>query len=201
VGRGRGLPIDDDDAKRRSFEATFTEWDSSIFGVDVHVRTVVTDDYLYTEYQPGSVHDGSEGELYVLGEDPLQRVNRFDDPAMAAVRSTLADRLVAHVRRPGERATPGVLMAPCSGRSVDAMAETVIQGSPIDPVEEFRSWPLPQWQRSEEFGDVIYEVARGSPVSRSIAPRSATPFAPRRSSSFHEPSNSLATTSRSARSS
>jgi hypothetical protein len=78
----------------------------------VHVRTVVTDDYLYTEYQPGSVHDGSEGELYVLGEDPLQRVNRFDDPAMAAVRSTLADRLVAHVRRPGERATPGVLMAP-----------------------------------------------------------------------------------------
>jgi len=39
-------------------------------------------------------------------------VNRFDDPAMAAVRSTLADRLVAHVRRPGERATPGVLMAP-----------------------------------------------------------------------------------------
>ena len=78
----------------------------------MHVRTVVTDDYLYTEYQPGSVHDGSEGELYVLGEDPLQRVNRFDDPAMAAVRSTLADRLVAHVRRPGERATPGVLMAP-----------------------------------------------------------------------------------------
>jgi len=57
-GRGRGLPIDDDDAKRRSFEATFTEWDSSIFGVDVHVRTVVTDDYLYTEYQPGTVHDG-----------------------------------------------------------------------------------------------------------------------------------------------
>jgi arylsulfatase A-like enzyme len=109
---GAALPIDDDDAKRRSFEATFTEWDSSIFGVDVHVRTVVTDDYLYTEYQPGTVHDGSEGELYVLGEDPLQRVNRFDDPAMAAVRSTLADRLVAHVRRPGERATPGVLMAP-----------------------------------------------------------------------------------------
>jgi len=27
---------------------------------------VVTDDYLYTEYQPGSVHAGSEGELYVL---------------------------------------------------------------------------------------------------------------------------------------
>ena len=42
---------------------------------------------------------------------------------------------------------------------MDAMAETVIQGAPIDPVEEFRSWPLPQWQRSEEFTDIIYEVA------------------------------------------
>ena len=41
------------------------------------------------------------------------------------------------------------------------MAETVIQGSPIDPVEEFRSWPAPQWQRSEGFDDIIYEVAEG----------------------------------------
>jgi arylsulfatase A-like enzyme len=109
---GAALPIDDLDASRRSFDATFTEWDSSIFGVDVHVRTVVTDDYLYTEYQPGTVHDGSEGELYVLSEDPLQRDNRFDDPAMVSVRATLAERLEDHERRPGERATPGVLMAP-----------------------------------------------------------------------------------------
>jgi arylsulfatase A-like enzyme len=109
---GAALPIDDGDASDRSFDATFTEWDSSIFGVDVHVRTVVTDDYLYTEYQAGTVHDGSEGELYVLSDDPLQRVNRFDDPAMASIRATLAERLAAHERRPGERATPGVLMAP-----------------------------------------------------------------------------------------
>jgi arylsulfatase A-like enzyme len=109
---GAALPIDDADARRRGFDATFTEWDSSIFGVDVHVRSIVTDDYLYTEYQPGTVHDGSEGELYVLGDDPLQRVNRFDDPAMAAARATLSEQLALHEDRPGERATPGVLMAP-----------------------------------------------------------------------------------------
>ena len=109
---GAALPIDDADAKRRGFDATFTEWDSSIFGVDVHVRSIVTDDYLYTEYQPGTMHDGSEGELYVLGDDPLQRVNRFDDAAMAPVRATLSEQLAAHEDRPGERATPGVLMAP-----------------------------------------------------------------------------------------
>jgi len=44
---------------------------------------------------------------------------------------------------------------------VDAMADTVIQGPPIDPVEEFRSWPAPAWERFGEFGDIIYEVAEG----------------------------------------
>jgi arylsulfatase A-like enzyme len=109
---GVALPIDDADASKRSFESTVTEWDSSIFGVDVHVRTILTHDHLYTEYQPGTVHDGSEGELYVLTDDPLQRANRFDDPAMVGVRAALAERLGDHERRPGERAAPGVLMAP-----------------------------------------------------------------------------------------
>jgi len=27
-----------------------TEWDSALFGVDVHVRTIVTKEHLYTEY-------------------------------------------------------------------------------------------------------------------------------------------------------
>ncbi len=41
------------------------------------------------------------------------------------------------------------------------MSDTVIQGPPIDPVEEFRSWPAPSWQRSGEYRDIIYEVAEG----------------------------------------
>ena len=78
----------------------------------MHVRTVVTKEYLYTEYQVGTMHDGGEGELYVLSDDPLQRVNRFDAPALASVQATLAEQLEGHEHRPGERATPGVLMAP-----------------------------------------------------------------------------------------
>ncbi len=109
---GSVLPLNDDDAHARSFSSTVTEWDSALFGVDVHVRSVVTSDYLYTEYLPGTMHDGSEGELYDLSDDPLQRVNRFDDPAMTNVRATLSEGLRAHEDRPGERATPGVLMAP-----------------------------------------------------------------------------------------
>jgi arylsulfatase A-like enzyme len=109
---GSVLPLNDDDAHARSFESTVTEWDSSLFGVDVHVRTVVTTDHLYTEYLCGTMHDGSEGELYDLADDPLQRVNRFEDPALANVRATLSERLVDHADRPGERAVPGVVMAP-----------------------------------------------------------------------------------------
>lgn len=41
------------------------------------------------------------------------------------------------------------------------MADTVIQGSPIDPVEEFRSWPPPDWKRDRDFKDITYEVADG----------------------------------------
>ncbi len=41
------------------------------------------------------------------------------------------------------------------------MFETVIHGAPIDPVEEFRSRPLPTWERRGEFDDIIFEVAEG----------------------------------------
>ena len=41
------------------------------------------------------------------------------------------------------------------------MAETVITGSPVDPVEEFRSQELPVFTRLGEYQDVIYEVAEG----------------------------------------
>ena len=109
---GATLPVDDGDASRRGFDATATEWDSTLFGVDVHLRTVVTRQYLYTEYQSGTMHDGTEGELYDLDLDPLQRVNRFSDPGYHAIRVDLAERLVGHERRPGERATPGVVTAP-----------------------------------------------------------------------------------------
>jgi hypothetical protein len=35
------------------------------------------------------VHDGTEGELYSLADDPLQQVNRWDDPSVRALRDDL----------------------------------------------------------------------------------------------------------------
>ncbi|CAB4873130.1 unannotated protein [freshwater metagenome] len=41
------------------------------------------------------------------------------------------------------------------------MDETVIKGSPVDPVEAFRNVPLPAWDRIGEYEDIFYDVADG----------------------------------------
>ena len=41
------------------------------------------------------------------------------------------------------------------------MATTVIEGSPHDPLAQFRSLPIPTWERRGEYQDVLYEVAEG----------------------------------------
>jgi hypothetical protein len=56
-----------------------------------------------SSYLPGTSHDGSEGELYDLDEDPLQQANRWDDPALQSVRADLVADLWDHLpegRRP-----------------------------------------------------------------------------------------------------
>lgn len=87
--QGSALPVDDTDASARSIEAQLTSWDSELNGVDVHLRTITRDGWTCTAYLPGTVHDGTEGELYSLVEDPLQHVNRWDDPALATLRDDL----------------------------------------------------------------------------------------------------------------
>ena len=70
-------------------ERVLTEWDSELFGVDVHLRTITRDGWVCTAYLPGSVHDGTEGELYNLADDPLQRQNRWEDPGCRTIRTDL----------------------------------------------------------------------------------------------------------------
>jgi arylsulfatase A-like enzyme len=95
---GRPLPVDDADATARRFERVLTEWDSELLGVGVHLRTITRDGWVCTTYQPGTVHDGTEGELYALADDPLQQVNRWDDPAARPIRDDLVDDLRANQR-------------------------------------------------------------------------------------------------------
>ncbi len=88
---GKPLPVA---ANAGTHERVITEWDSSLFGVEMALRTMCRDNWVITTYLPGTVHDGTEGELYNLADDPLQRVNRFDDPEVRSVR----DDLIADLR-------------------------------------------------------------------------------------------------------
>lgn len=79
------LPVDPQAERER----VLTEWDSELFGIGVHLRTITTDRWVCTAYLPGTVHDGTEGELYDLVDDPLQRINRWDDPSCQSLRHDL----------------------------------------------------------------------------------------------------------------
>ena len=90
--QGTPLPSSDADAPER----VLTEWDSELFGVDVHLRTITRDRWVCTAYRPGTAHDGTEGELYDLVDDPLQQVNRWDDPSQRSLRDDLLADLWDH---------------------------------------------------------------------------------------------------------
>ncbi|MCX6509372.1 MAG: sulfatase-like hydrolase/transferase [Actinobacteria bacterium] len=100
---GRPLPIDDADAAARGFERVTTEWDSrQPDGTEIHLRTIMRDDFVCTTYQPGTVHDGTEGELYDLVLDPLQQINLWDDPERRSLRDELLIDLAANFVEPIE---------------------------------------------------------------------------------------------------
>jgi arylsulfatase A-like enzyme len=84
--QGASLPFDDVSSTN---ERVLTEWDSELFGVGVHLRTITRDRWVCTAYRPGTVHDGTEGELYDLVDDPLQQRNRWDDPSQRSLRDDL----------------------------------------------------------------------------------------------------------------
>src|ERR1700761_4403746 len=87
---GESLPLDASEAADR--EAVFTEWDSEFQDVSISLRTLYRDGYIVTAYGKSSIYDGTEGELYDLGNDPMQWRNLWDEPVAAALkRDLLAD--------------------------------------------------------------------------------------------------------------
>jgi hypothetical protein len=93
---GKSLPVNEADAEARKFERVMTEWDSELFGVAMHLRTITRDHWVLTAYLPGTTSDGTDGELYNLSEDPKQYVNLWSDSSAAAMKADLLDDLWAN---------------------------------------------------------------------------------------------------------
>ncbi len=94
---GRCLPADPAEAEAQSRERVLTEWESEFNGIRVALRTIFRNNWVCTAYEPGTWYEGTEGELYDLGDDPLQHVNRWDDPAVASLRRDLVADLYDHL--------------------------------------------------------------------------------------------------------
>ncbi|MFT5507816.1 MAG: hypothetical protein ACI89J_000884 [Hyphomicrobiaceae bacterium] len=65
---------------------------------------------MITAYDATNRYEGTEGELYVMSEDPHQWRNLWDEPGYATQRSNLLDEMRAHW--PGERDVPLDKIAP-----------------------------------------------------------------------------------------
>jgi arylsulfatase A-like enzyme len=97
------LPTNEDEVRAFGHERVLTEWDSVLFGKILHMRTICRDGWIATTCLPGTVHDGTEGELYNLADDPLQRHNLWDDPSRRAVRDDLIADMWDHLPPSVER--------------------------------------------------------------------------------------------------
>jgi len=93
---GAPLPASSAGWASRERPAVLTEWDSRHpSGAEVHLQTITLDGMVCTRYEPGTSHSGTEGELWDLSTDPLQRVNRWDDPSCRSMRDALVNELDA----------------------------------------------------------------------------------------------------------
>lgn len=90
---GQVLPLSDEEGRLQQRERVMTEWESEHGPVNLALKSIYRDGLLCTVYEPGTLYDGSEGELYNLGDDPGALVNLWDDPARRSLRDDLTHDL------------------------------------------------------------------------------------------------------------
>jgi arylsulfatase A-like enzyme len=101
--QGQPLPTSSVEADQQKRERTLTEWDSDINGIELHLRTLYRDGLVCTTYEKGTLHDGSEGELYDLAADPLQHRNLWNDSGWRRRRDELVADLTTNLPPAGPK--------------------------------------------------------------------------------------------------
>ncbi|MFY0610433.1 MAG: sulfatase-like hydrolase/transferase [Hyphomicrobiaceae bacterium] len=99
--QGTALPTDPGTTAR---DRAFTEWRDIFDGNEIVMKTMAKSDVLVTVYESTNQYNGTEGELYLLREDPHQWHNLWDDSGHAVLRAELVEELRTHW--PADRETP-----------------------------------------------------------------------------------------------
>lgn len=107
------LPLSDTEAVSLGHERVLTEWDSVLFGKIVRLRSIHRDGWTATACLPGTVHDGSEGELYDTTTDPLQQVNLWNEPQHRMLRDDLLADMWDHLPEASDPSVSATTRRPC----------------------------------------------------------------------------------------
>lgn len=104
--QGAPLPVSGTGGRER----VLTEWDGGFGGREIRLRSIFRDGFLCTVCEPSNTHEGNEGELYDLANDPRQWENLWDDRARAGLKRDLVADLYEHL--PPARTPPLAQVAP-----------------------------------------------------------------------------------------
>jgi arylsulfatase A-like enzyme len=128
---GRPLPTGAPETREARRERVLTTFDSQFAAVGMHLRTIFRDGMICTAYLRSTTdeggrfpvyerawlrgstwprYDGTEGELYDLANDPLQRRNLWNEPDRKRLRDELCADLFEHL--PAPRTPPLPVAAP-----------------------------------------------------------------------------------------
>ncbi|MEZ5559920.1 MAG: sulfatase-like hydrolase/transferase [Pseudomonadales bacterium] len=94
---GQALPLTEIEADAQGRERVLTQWESEHGPVSMKLNTLYRDGYVCTAYEPCSLYEGTEGELYDLKEDPGALANLWSDPARQSLKHDLLMDLRAHL--------------------------------------------------------------------------------------------------------
>ena len=98
--------MSEQDAQDQQRQRVLTEWESEHGPVSLNLQTIYQDGWVCSRYGKSSLYEGTEGELYQLSEDPGSLINRWDDPAYAALKSDLIADLDDNLPTPREPRLP-----------------------------------------------------------------------------------------------
>jgi len=90
---GRPLPKSEKEAEKQKREAVFTQYEGHTPECSIIMNSIYADGKVCVQYLPTFTYEGTEGEFYDLKEDPTQRVNLWDDPAVQADKQEMIDAI------------------------------------------------------------------------------------------------------------